>query len=157
MSSLSEPLPASGLFTGGEHLFPVRVYFEDTDLSGVVYHANYLRYMERARSDMLRVAGIDQRAAHEAGVGSYAVAQVDLRYRAPARLDDALTVRSRVTQVSAVRCIIAQAIWRAETLLADGGVTVAFIDPAGRPRRQPADWIDCFNQLSSRGETIPCP
>src|SRR5690606_8083300 len=157
MSPRSEPLPASGLFSGGEHLFPVRVYFEDTDLSGVVYHANYLRYMERARSDMLRVAGIDQRAAHEAGVGSYAVAQVDLRYRAPARLDDALTVRSRVTQVSAVRCTIAQAIWRAETLLCDGGVTVAFIDPEGRPRRQPADWIDRFNQLSNRGETVPCP
>ncbi|OJY69632.1 MAG: tol-pal system-associated acyl-CoA thioesterase [Sphingobium sp. 66-54] len=149
MSSASEPVPASGFFTGGEHLFPVRVYYEDTDLSGVVYHANYLRYMERARSDMLRVAGIDQRAAHEAGIGSYAVAQVALRYRAPARLDDALTVRSRIEQVSAVRCAIAQSIWREETLLTDGGVTVAFIDPLGRPRRQPSDWIDRFNQLSS--------
>jgi len=149
MSSDPAPAPASGLFTGGEHLFPVRVYYEDTDLSGVVYHANYLRYMERARSDMLRVAGIDQRAAHEAGVGSYAVADIALRYRAPARLDDALTVRSRIDRVSAVRCAIAQSIWRAETLLADGGVTVAFIDPLGRPRRQPAAWIDRFKQLSS--------
>lgn len=149
MSSASEPVPASGFFTGGEHLFPVRVYYEDTDLSGVVYHANYLRYMERARSDMLRVAGIDQRAAHEAGIGSYAVAQVALRYRAPARLDDALTVRSRIGQVSAVRCAIAQSVWRGETLLADGGVTVAFIDPLGRPRRQPGEWIARFNQLSS--------
>ncbi|HWJ71030.1 MAG TPA: YbgC/FadM family acyl-CoA thioesterase [Sphingobium sp.] len=157
MSPISDSLPASGLFTGGEHVFPVRVYFEDTDLSGVVYHANYLRYMERARSDMLRVAGIDQRAAHEAGVGSYAVAQVNLRYHAPARLDDALIVRSRIEQVSAVRCVIAQAVWRADRLLSDGGVTVAFIDPAGRPRRQPADWIDRFNQLRFRGETTPCP
>lgn len=149
MPSALEPVPASGFFTGGEHLFPVRIYYEDTDLSGVVYHANYLRYMERARSDMLRVAGIDQRAAYEAGIGSYAVAQVTLRYRAPARLDDALIVRSRIGQVSAVRCAIAQSIWREETLLADGSVTVAFIDPLGRPCRQPAEWIARFNQLSS--------
>ncbi|HEX8556087.1 MAG TPA: thioesterase family protein, partial [Sphingomonas sp.] len=59
--------PTAGRFDGSEHLFPVRVYFEDTDLSGVVYHANYLRWMERARSAMLRLAGIDQRAFHQAG------------------------------------------------------------------------------------------
>ncbi len=149
MSSEKEPLPASGFFVGGEHLFPLRVYYEDTDLSGVVYHANYLRYMERARSDMLRVAGIDQRAAQESGVGTYAVAEVSVRYRAPARLDDDLLVRSRVEAVSAVRCVIAQSVWRGDILLSDGGVTVAFIDSGGRPRRQPADWIDRFNQLTS--------
>ena len=63
-------LPVEGRFDGIEHRLPVRVYFEDTDLSGVVYHANYLRYMERGRSDMLRLAGIDQRAAQEAGEGA---------------------------------------------------------------------------------------
>lgn len=157
MSPRSDPQPASGFFTEGEHLFPLRVYYEDTDLSGVVYHANYLRYMERARSDMLRVAGIDQRAAHEAGLGSYAVARAHLDYRAPARLDDALVVRSRIEQVSAVRCTIAQAIWRGDRLLCDGGVTVAFIDPVGRPRRQPADWVARFTQLRSQGKTIFCP
>ena len=149
MAPALEPLPASGFFEGGEHLFPVRVFYEDTDLSGVVYHANYLRYMERARSDMLRVAGIDQRAAQEQGLGHYAVADVHIRYRAPARLDDALIVRSRVEQVGATRCVIAQSVWRGETLLTEGGVTVAFVDPAGRPRRQPADWIDRFNQLGA--------
>jgi len=104
--------------------------------------------MERARSDMLRISGIDQRAAQEQGVGHYAVAEARIRYRAPARLDDALTVRSRVEDVGAARCVIAQAVWRGETLLADGGVTVAFVDPTGRPRRQPADWIARFKQLS---------
>jgi len=148
MAPEMEPLPHSGFFRGGEHLFPVRVFYEDTDLSGVVYHANYLRYMERARSDMLRISGIDQRAAQEQGVGHYAVAEARIRYRAPARLDDALTVRSRVEDVGAARCVIAQAVWRGETLLADGGVTVAFVDPTGRPRRQPADWIARFKQLS---------
>ena len=84
--------PQAGHFAGGEHRLPLRVYYEDTDLSGVVYHANYLRYMERARSDMLREAGIDQRAAHEAGEGAYAVADLHIRYLAPARLNDALVV-----------------------------------------------------------------
>ena len=66
---------------GSEHRFPVHVYFEDTDLSGVVYHANYLRFMERARSDMLRAAGIDQRAAFESGEGVYAITNLAIRYR----------------------------------------------------------------------------
>ena len=70
MPSSFEDQPLEGRFDGPEHRFPVRVYFEDTDLSGVVYHANYLRYMERARSDMLRLAGIDQRATMEAGGGA---------------------------------------------------------------------------------------
>jgi tol-pal system-associated acyl-CoA thioesterase len=89
--------PPGGRFDGALHRLPIRVYFEDTDLSGVVYHANYLRYMERARSDMLRLAGVDQRAAHEAGEGAYAVASLAIRYRAPAKLDDALVVVTRVT------------------------------------------------------------
>ena len=91
------PAPASGRFDGSEHLFPLRVYFEDTDLSGVVYHANYLRYMERARSDMLALAGIDQRAAFDAGGVAYAIADLHIRYLATARLGDALLVTSRVT------------------------------------------------------------
>ena len=64
------PLPPSGCFDGARHWYAVRVYFEDTDLSGVVYHANYLRWFERGRSDMLRLLGIDQRGAQEAGEGA---------------------------------------------------------------------------------------
>ena len=86
------PAPATGRFIAAVHHFPLRVYFEDTDLSGLVYHANYLRYMERARSDMLRVAGIDQRAAQEEGTGVYAVTDLKIAYRRPARLDDDLLV-----------------------------------------------------------------
>ena len=148
MSSQNVLSPASGRFDGEEHRFPLRVYFEDTDLSGVVYHANYLRYMERARSDMLRVLGIAQRAAQESVEGVYAVTDVSIRYRASARLDDDLIVRSQMTQLTAVRCVIAQAVWRGDTELTQGSVTVAFLDSAGRPRRQPADWIDRFKRLS---------
>ena len=139
-------VPAEGRFEGGVHLFPLRVYFEDTDLSGVVYHANYLRWMDRARSDMLLGVGIDQRAAFEAGEGAFAVADLQIRYRAPARLGDALVVASRVTAVRA-SVAIQQTVSRAAQMLAEAEVVVAFVAPAGRARRQPAAWVDRFRSL----------
>ena len=143
----SGELPPSGRIEGGVHRFPLRVYFEDTDLSGMVYHANYLRFIERARSDMLRVAGIDQRAAFEDGRGVYAVADLAIRYRRPARLDDALVVLSRVTGSGAASCTIQQTVMRAGETLAEADVTAAFVAPGGRPRRQPAAWIETFRRL----------
>ncbi len=140
-------LPQGGRFVGVEHRLPVRVYFEDTDLSGVVYHANYLRYMERARSDMLRVAGIDQRAAQEAGVGVYAVADLAIRFHRPAKLDDALVVVSTVDTVRAASCVIHQRVRRDHETVAEAEVTVAFLTPDGRPRRQPAEWVAIFQSL----------
>lgn len=144
VTSLSSP---SGRFDGPVHLFPVRIYFEDTDLSGVVYHANYLRYMERARSDMLRLAGIDQRAAQEAGEGAWAITDLALRYHLPARLDDVLTVESRMLAVRGASVRIAQVIRRADTVLTSGEVTAAFVTPAGRARRQPAGWAERFTAI----------
>lgn len=139
--------PAQGRFAGREHRFPVRVYFEDTDLSGVVYHANYLRFMERARSDMLRMAGIDQRAAHDAGEGAYAVTSLEIAYRSPARLDDALVVVSRLSELRAASCRIHQRVMRSGLILTDAMVMAAFVTPHGRPRRQPAAWIAAFEGL----------
>jgi len=140
-------LPAGGRFTEGEHRYALRVFFEDTDLSGVVYHANYLRFMERARSDMLRVAGIDQRGAMEAGEGSYAVTEMAIKFRRPAKLDDALLVVSRMAQIRSASCLIHQRVMRDNEMLAEADVTVAFLTPSGRPRRQPAGWIDTFERL----------
>jgi acyl-CoA thioester hydrolase len=140
-------LPASGRFVGSEHRFPLRVYFEDTDFSGVVYHANYLRYLERARSDMLRAAGIDQRGAYEEGLGVYAIADLAIRYRRPARLDDDLLVVSRVMDTKAASCVIHQRVMRGHVLLTDAEVTAAFLSPEGRPRRQPDAWLDIFRRL----------
>ena len=150
----------SGASAEGIHIYPVRVYYEDTDLSGITYHANYLRYMERARSDMLRIAGIDQRAAMEAGEGSWAVTDLAIKYRRPARLDDDLLVVSTVQAVRGASVIISQRILRGtDTLsgetLTDGQVTAAFLSPAGRPRRQPAGWADRFTAIMN-GETFPC-
>lgn len=139
--------PADGRFDGVEHRFPVRVYFEETDLSGVVYHANYLRYMERARSDMLRLAGVDQRLAFEAGEGAYAVADLRIRYLAPARLDDDLVVATRLEQVRAASVLIHQRVSRGDRTLTEAKVTAALVAPDGRPRRQPAAWVAAFRRL----------
>lgn len=149
-----------GAFAGADHRYRLRVYFEDTDLSGIVYHANYLRYMERARSDMLRLAGIDQRAAMEGGEGAWAVTDLAIRYRLPARLDDDLLVVSRVEAVRGASVVIAQRILRShgalsDELLTEGRVTAAFLSPEGRPRRQPGDWAARFTAVMN-GETIPC-
>ena len=145
MTDLS--LPYAGGFVGREHRFAVRVYFEDTDLSGIVYHANYLRFMERARSDMLRSAGIDQRGTMESGEGYYAVARLDMVYRRPAKLDDALLVTSRVLAVRAAACEISQVVSRAGEVLTEGTVTAAFLGSDGRPKRQPAAWRAAFAEL----------
>jgi acyl-CoA thioester hydrolase len=139
--------PTEGRFAGVEHRLPLRVYFEDTDLSGVVYHANYLRYMERARSDMLRLAGIDQRATYEGGGGAYAITDLHIRYRAPARLDDALIVASWVTATTPARVVIHQTVRREQEVLAEAVVTAALVAGNGRPLRQPAAWTDIFRRL----------
>lgn len=143
------PLPASGRFDGGVHRFPVRVYFEDTDLTGVVYHANYLRYMERARSDMLALAGIDQLQVMQGGRGYYAVADLRVAYKRPAKLGDELEVRSQVLRVRAAATLTRQQVWRGDELLTDGEVTAAWLDANGRPQRQPADWAAMFERMRS--------
>ncbi len=140
-------MPASGRFAGAEHRFPLRVYFEDTDFTGVVYHANYLRYFERGRSDMLRLVGIDQRVAHAAGEGAYAVAAMEIAYKRPALLDDALLVISRLAEIGAARVVVHQRIMRGTEELASARVVVAFVGPDGRPKRQPAGWVDKFRDL----------
>jgi acyl-CoA thioester hydrolase len=152
---MAEPLPLDGAFVGSAFHLPVRVYFEDTDLSGIVYHANYLRFMERARSSMLRAAGIDQRATHEAGEGAYAVRDVSLRYRAPAKLDDLLTIVTRLVAIRAASVVIHQTVMREALSLCDARVEAAFVAPNGRPRRQPAAWVAVFRPLLTNPEREP--
>lgn len=144
--------PYSGGFVGKAHHFALRVYFEDTDVAGIVYYANYLRFLERARSDMLRAVGIDQRVVMERGEGVYAVAELSIRYRGSAKLDDALVVVSEVVQVRAAACVIHQQVMRGDELLADATVTAAFMTPDGRPKRQPREWTEIFERLTVEGE-----
>lgn len=126
------------------HRYAVRAHFEDTDLSGVVYHANYLRWFERARSDLVRLLGLDQRAAFEAGEGAYAVAELTIRYFAPARLDDVVMIETLPEEVRAASCWLHQRALRDGILLAEARVRVGFVGPDGRPRRQPAAWRAAF-------------
>lgn len=139
--------PPTGCFDGAVHRFPVRVYFEDTDLTGIAYHANYLKWFERARSDIVRLLGIDQRASVEAGEGAYAVADLQIRYLSPARLDDVLTIRTVAQELRAASVRLLQQAWRDETLLSEMSVRVGFITPQGRPKRQPAEWREAFSRM----------
>lgn len=142
--------PYQGAFIGQAHYFALRVYIEDTDIGGVVYHANYLRFLERARSDMLRCAGIGQRSALENGQGVYAVTEVQIKFLRPARLDDALVIVTHLRDVGAATCVIAQEISRGDELLARATVTVAFLGANGRPKRHPPGWGEKFTSILCR-------
>ena len=139
--------PYRGGFVGSEHRFALTIYFEDTDTAGVVYYANYLKFMERARSDMLRAVGIDQQDMLRGDGSAYFVTHVDIRYRRPARLNDDLQVVSSVEQVRASSVRIQQRVMRGDELLADASVTAAFLDREARPRRQPKEWVEKFSKL----------
>ncbi|AKM11626.1 YbgC/FadM family acyl-CoA thioesterase [Croceicoccus naphthovorans] len=147
---MSEPLPTpiTGSLRDGVHYYPVRVFYEDTDLTGVVYHANYLRWFERARSDLLDVLGVDQRAAMEAGEGHYAISDLSIRYAAPARLSDAVLVETRSNRIARSFVEMNQRATRDGDLLAEMDIRVAFVSPEGRPRRQPESWLAAFDTLS---------
>jgi acyl-CoA thioester hydrolase len=142
---------ALGRLEGQEHCFGLRVYFEDTDLTGVVYHANYLRFMERARSDWLVAVNVDQRQVFEAGEGAFALRKAQLHYHAPARLGDDLLIRSRFTSLRAAATVIQQTVIRGETILAEGEVELVFVSPTGRPRRLPKEWVAAFEPFLWKG------
>jgi acyl-CoA thioester hydrolase len=136
--------PYDGHFVEGEHRFAVRVYYEDTDAGGVVYHANYLRFFERARTDMLALLGADLGKALSAGEGGYVVSDAHIKYRLPAKLGDALIIISRLTELRSASCVVHQRVMRDGQLVVEGRITVAFVGADGRPRRQPAAWIGAF-------------
>ncbi len=130
--------PAGILNADGSHVMPVRVYYEDTDASGIVYHANYLRFIERGRTDVLRCAGLDHRRMMDAEDSTaFAVRQMTIRFIAPARLDDALEVRTRFTELKGARIRATQSVWRGEQQLFEAEVEVAVLDEKGRARRIP--------------------
>ncbi|WP_395391643.1 YbgC/FadM family acyl-CoA thioesterase [Novosphingobium sp. BL-8A] len=155
----TDPRPQSGSFDGPVHRYALRVFYEDTDAGGVVYHANYIRWFERARSDLLDMLDIDQRAALESGEGLYTVAEVNIRYLSPARLGDAVVIETDAIQIGRVSCTLRQVARRGKTRLAEGVVKVGFISPEGRPRRQPEAWQRAFHTIlqSSSQDLQPGP
>jgi acyl-CoA thioester hydrolase len=142
--------PYRGGFIGSDHHFALSVYFEDTDAYGIVYYANYLKFMERARSDFIRAVGVDQTAELRRSGSAYAVVDVHIKYRRPARLGDDIQVISSVEQVRASSVDIHQRVMRGPELLTDARVTAAFLDGEGRPRRQPIDWVQKFKAITTQ-------
>lgn len=130
--------PSSGWLEGREHCLPVRIYYEDTDFTGVVYHANYLRYFERGRSDFFRLAGI----SHTEFLAlpepiAFSVIRIELDFKRAARIDDALLVRTTYDSVTGARLNVSQRIFRGDELIAQAAVTAVCIDLQGRAKRPP--------------------
>lgn len=123
----------------GVHLFPVRVYYEDTDAAGIVYYVNYLKFAERARTEMLRLTGRAQSEMIERDGMAFVVKTCRVEYFRPARLDDALEVLSRMTEMKGATITLSQKVMRGGELLADAEFRLALMDRAGRPQRIPAD------------------
>jgi acyl-CoA thioester hydrolase len=127
-----------GRFEGRVHILPIRIYYEDTDLSGVVYHANYLRYMERGRSEFFRCAGIARLAMLDDGEPTaWTLRKASLHFLKPARVDDLIDVHTKAAALTGVRMVADQKIYCGATLLALGCVEACVITLAGKPRRIP--------------------
>ena len=140
--------PSSGWLDGREHVLPVRIYYEDTDFTGVVYHGNYLRYFERGRSDFLRLAGVSHAALLELPEpAAFTITRICVDFRRAARIDDALTVRTTYDRVRGPRLFITQRILRGEELIATAQVEAACIDLKGRPTKPPPGLVAALAPL----------
>jgi acyl-CoA thioester hydrolase len=130
----------AGRIDGGRHILPVRIYFEDTDFSGVVYHGSYVRFMERGRTDYLRLLGVGHDALDKGEHGeplAFAVRRMTIEFLKPARIDDVIEVETSVSEMGGARIVLAQSVRRGAELLVTAEVTVALINAAGQPRRVP--------------------
>jgi len=130
----------AGRLDGETHVLPVRVYFEDTDFSGIVYHGAFVRFLERGRSDFVRLLGVGHESLAAGDHGeplAFAVTRLVLDYRAPARIDDVVEVHTRSARTTGVRMVLEQKVVCGGRTLVDAEVTVVLIDRDGRARRMP--------------------
>ena len=146
--TLSQPL--SGAIEAGEHRLLVRVYYEDTDFTGLVYHANYLKFFERGRSDYLRLLGVHHHElkAHEDQI-AFAVRHMDIGFMSPARIDDVVTVRTRLTGMKGAQFFLEQVCERDGVKLCEARINIVCIDGDGRPRRLPKAFAEALNSPQS--------
>jgi acyl-CoA thioester hydrolase len=132
----------AGRIEGGRHILPVRVYFEDTDFSGLVYHTSYLRWCERGRSDFLRLLGVRHADLIAPGEGAepaaFVVRRLEIDYLRPARIDDVLEVVTECTEIGGAHILLAQQIRCGAALLCKVAVKVVLVSQSGRPMRLPA-------------------
>jgi acyl-CoA thioester hydrolase len=144
---LSPRVALAGELTSAGHRLVARVYYADTDFSGVVYHARYLEFLERGRSDFLRLAGVHHTELIEGKHGErivWVVRHMEIDFVQPARIDDILTVETRTDSISGARIVMAQELKRGEDLLVRARVEAAIIGEGGRPKRFPKEWIAAF-------------
>ncbi|HMH66150.1 MAG TPA: YbgC/FadM family acyl-CoA thioesterase [Rhizomicrobium sp.] len=155
MSDLKGPLlKGLGTLDGKTHVLPISVYYEDTDLSGVVYHANYLRYMERGRTEFFRLAGISKMAGlDDEEPTAWAIRSVQVNYHRPARLDDILQVRTSLTGLSGVRMNALQRVTCGERLLVEGRIEACITTLTGKPRRLPKNVLETLAPFLVADET----
>jgi acyl-CoA thioester hydrolase len=129
---------SDGHMSGKLHILPIRVYYEDTDLSGIVYHANYLRYMERGRMEFFRCAGVAEFAhIHHEEPTAWTLRKVQIEYFRPARLNDLLEVHTRLTELTGVRMCAEQKVFCNAEQLTQANVEACVINLNGKPRRIP--------------------
>jgi len=133
-----------------QHSFDLRIYYEDTDHGGVVYYANYLKYMERARTEFMRGFGIELDQLQSDADVLFAVTEAHVHYRCPARFNDALSVYSELTHAHGARLGFKQTVMRDNEILVEGDIKLACIDTQGHARRIPQD------VLNKIGQALPC-
>jgi len=135
-------LPSMGYFDGRQHFYPIRVFYEDTDFSGVVYYANYLRFLERARSSFFRLAGVGHAELLERDVPlAFVIRKINLDYKRSAKIDDVLSVMTTYDSFKGARLMVTQKIYRGEELLLTADSEAACIDLDGRPKRAPKEMM----------------
>jgi acyl-CoA thioester hydrolase len=128
----------AGRIDGDTHTLPIRVYFEDTDFTGLVYHANFLKFCERGRSDFIRLLGIDHRSLANPKEGEpavFVVRRIEIDYLKPARIDEVLEVVTRCGELGGATLVLDQEVRRGETVLARARVSVVLMSSAGKPQR----------------------
>ena len=138
--------PSAGWLEGREHVLPVRIYYEDTDFTGFVYHANYLRYFERGRSDFFRLVGVSHTALAAQNV-AFTLTHIAVDFRKAAHVDDALLVRTTYDSIKGPRLFVSQRIVRGPDLIAEAEVHAACIDLSGRATRPPSALVHALQPL----------
>lgn len=142
-----ETATLAGALTETGHLLEARVYYADTDLSGSVYHARYLEFLERGRIEYLRLVGAHRANLTDRKQGDgvvWIIRRLEIEYRQPARLDDTLTIETKTADISGARVFVAQTIRRSGKILVNAQIECALIDQYGRPQRFPKEWRRLF-------------
>ena len=147
--------PPTGHIVDGRHRFPLRVYYEDTDAAGIVYYANYLRFLERGRTELLRLIGEEHSALREARGINWTVRRCALEYLKPARLDDAIEVVTAITALRGASVEMAQLVCRGSDTLLTAELTLACMNDAGRPVRLPSHLRQSLSDAASANTAAP--